>query len=130
MHLIKKKLKEDLTVEYGSGHIEHHKKGEELDILEEATTSLHYYVVFDVGIGEYIDKSYFEDDEFNYSDPIQWPESGNLSDMAHDYVKEMEEVYHGKIAQGLFSCVYNAWLDGFMKGISFKEENEKKKNNK
>ena len=37
------------------------KKGEELDVVEEATTPLHYYVAFDVAIGEYIDKSYFED---------------------------------------------------------------------
>ena len=118
MHLIKKKLKEDLAVEYGSGNVETHKKGEELDILEEATTSLHYYVVFDIGIGEYIDKSYFEDDETND------PDSGNLSDMAHDYAKEMEETYHNKIAQGLFSCVYNAWLDGFMKGISFNKKKD------
>ena len=124
MHLIKKKLKKDLSVQYGSGDIETHKKGEELDVLEEATTSLHYYVVFDVAMGEYIDKSYFEDDETNDSDPIQWPDSGNLSDMAHDYAKEMEETYHNKIAQGLFSCVYNAWLDGFMKGITFNKKKD------
>lgn len=50
--------------------------------------------------------------------------------MAHDYAKEMEETYHDKIAQGLFSCVYNAWLDEFMKGVSFKQENKKKKTDK
>ena len=61
MKLIKKKLKEDLSVQYGSGDIETYKKGEELDVVEEATTPLHYYVAFDVAIGEYIDKSYFED---------------------------------------------------------------------
>lgn len=124
MNLIKKKLKEDLAVEYGSGDVHVHKKGEELDIVKEATTALHYYVAFDVGIGEYIDKSYFEDDEANDPDPIQWPDSGNLSDMAHDYAKEMEETYHNKIAQGLFSCVYNAWLDGFMKGITFNKKKD------
>lgn len=32
------------------------------------------------------------------NNPVNWPDSGNLSDMAHDYAKEMEEVYHNKIA--------------------------------
>ena len=64
-------------------------------------------------------------EEVNELDPNEWPSSGNLSDMAHDYAKEMEEVYHNKIAQGLFSCVYNAWLDGFMKGLTYNNENEK-----
>ena len=61
MTLIKKKLKEDLSVQYGSGDIQHYKKGTELDIVKEATTPQHYYVAFDVGIGAYIDKDYFED---------------------------------------------------------------------
>lgn len=61
MTLVKKTLKEDLSVQYGSGDIEKHKKGEELDIIPEATTPQHYCVAFDVGIFEYIDKSYFED---------------------------------------------------------------------
>ena len=57
------------------------------------------------------------------NNPVNWPDSGNSSDMAHDYAKEMEEVYHNKIAQGLFSCVYNAWLDGFMKGLTYNNKN-------
>ena len=66
-----------------------------------------------------------EKEEVNELDPSEWIESGNLSDMAHDYAKEMEEVYHNKIAQGLFSCVYNAWLDGFMEGLTYNNENKK-----
>lgn len=61
MTLIKKTLKEDLSVQYGSGHIEKHKKGEKLDIVPEVTTPQYYCVAFDIGIFEYIDKSYFED---------------------------------------------------------------------
>ena len=64
-------------------------------------------------------------EEVNESDLSELPDSGNLSDMAHDYAKEMEEVYHNKIAQGLFSCVDNAWLDGFIKGLTYNNENKK-----
>lgn len=64
-------------------------------------------------------------EEVNESDLSELPDSGNLSDMAHDYAKEMEEVYHNKIAQGLFSCVDNAWLDGFIKGLTHNNENKK-----
>ena len=64
-------------------------------------------------------------EEVNELDSSEWTDSGNLSDMGHDYAKEMEEVYHNKIAQGLFSCVYNAWLDGFMQGLTYNNENEK-----
>ena len=48
-------------MQYGSGNIEKHKKGKKLDIVPEATTPQHYCVAFDIGIFEYIDKSYFED---------------------------------------------------------------------
>ena len=61
MTLIKKTLKDDLSVQYGSGYIEEYKKGEELDIVAESTTPQHYCIAFDIGIFEYIDKSYFED---------------------------------------------------------------------
>ena len=61
MALIKKTLKNDLSVQYKSGDIEKYKKGEKLDIVPEATTPQHYCVAFDIGIFEYIDKSYFED---------------------------------------------------------------------
>ena len=61
MALIKKTLKDDLSVQYKSGDIEKYKKGEKLDIVPEATTPQHYCVTFDIGIFEYIDKSYFED---------------------------------------------------------------------
>lgn len=60
MTLIKKTLKENLSVQYG-GYIEEYKKGEKLDIVTESTTHQHYCVAFDIGIFEYVDKSYFED---------------------------------------------------------------------
>jgi hypothetical protein len=70
MTLQKKRLKEDLSVQYRSGHIETHRKGTELDVVVEGTTPSHYCVAFDIGIIEYIDKSYFEEEimtrkEFN-----------------------------------------------------------------
>lgn len=61
MILQKKRLKEDLSVQYRSGHIETHRKGTELDVVVEGTTPSHYCVAFDIGIIEYIDKSYFEE---------------------------------------------------------------------
>ena len=70
MRLEKKRLKEDLSVQFGSGNIETYRKGTELDVVVESTTPLHYCVAFDTGIIEYIDKSYFEEEimtreEFN-----------------------------------------------------------------
>ena len=70
MTLQKKRLKEDLSLQYGSGDIETYRKGTELDVIVESTTPLHYCVAFDTGIIEYIDKSYFEEEimtrkEFN-----------------------------------------------------------------
>lgn len=70
MTLQKKRLKEDLSLQYGSGDIETYRKGTELDVIVEGTTPLHYCVAFDIGIIEYIDKSYFEEEimtrkEFN-----------------------------------------------------------------
>lgn len=70
MTLQKKRLKEDLSLQYGSGNIETYRKGTELDVIVESTTPLHYCVAFDTGIIEYIDKSYFEEEimtrkEFN-----------------------------------------------------------------
>ena len=70
MTLQKKRLKEDLSLQYGSGDIETYRKGTELDVIVESTTPLHYCVAFDIGIIEYIDKSYFEEEimtrkEFN-----------------------------------------------------------------
>lgn len=70
MRLQKKRLKEDLSLQYGSGDIETYRKGTELDVIVEGTTPLHYCVALDVGIIEYIDKSYFEEEimtreEFN-----------------------------------------------------------------
>lgn len=61
MTLIKKKLNKDISLEYGSGDIEIHKKGEELDVIKEINKPNHYCVAIDVGILEYIEKDYFED---------------------------------------------------------------------
>lgn len=61
MTLTKKKLNKDIFFEYGSGDIEIHKKGEELDVIEEIKKPDHYCVAIDIGILEYIEKDYFED---------------------------------------------------------------------
>ena len=61
MVFTKKKLNKDISFDYGSGHIEIHKKGEELDVIEEIKKPKHYCVAIDVGVWTYIEKDYFND---------------------------------------------------------------------
>lgn len=34
----------------------------------------------------------------------------------------MEETYHNKISQGLFSCIYGAYIDGFLAGLLYNKK--------
>jgi hypothetical protein len=55
-------------------------------------------------------------------DTSNWPNSTELSAAAHEYTKRMEETYHNKISQGLFSCIYGAYIDGFLAGLLYNKK--------
>ena len=43
--------------------------------------------------------------------------SKEIAEMTRDECLKREGAYHEKIKQGLYSCVYNAYLDGYMQGL-------------